>query len=246
MSVARIRASRIASAHRPGPAGLGEPGVVDQVDDGQHRPEPVGQLVLLRHPVRDAGGLDLALGTHEALRHRRLGDQERRGRPPRSTGRRAAAGSARPALRSTRAGWQQVKMRRSRSSCTGPASSGTAGSWSSGASTATSLSSSRPRDSRRRRSIARLRAVVVIQPPGLGGRPSRGHLRSAIANASWTASSARSMSPKTRIRVATDAAGLLAEDPADLSVARAWTRRRLAHAQAPARPRTAGPRSASR
>ena len=39
------------------------------------------------------------------------------------------------------------------------------------------LSSSRSRDSRRSRSIARLRAVVVIQPPGLGGRPSRGHLR---------------------------------------------------------------------
>ena len=44
----------------------------------------------------------------------------------------------------------------------------------------------------------------VIQPPGLGGRPSRGHLVNATANASWTASSARSMSPKTRIRVATE------------------------------------------
>src|SRR5947208_1863277 len=102
------------------------------------------------------------------------------------------------------AGWQQVKMRRSRSSCTGPATSALPRSLLAGASTATSLSSSRPRDSRRRRSIARLRAVVVIQPPGLGGRPSPGHLRKATANASCTASSATSMSPKTRTRAATD------------------------------------------
>src|SRR2546425_11115464 len=102
------------------------------------------------------------------------------------------------------AGWQQVKMRRSWSSCTGPTSSGMPGSSLPGESTATSMSSSRPRASRRRRSMARLRAVVVIHPPGLGGRPSPGHLRRATANASCTASSARSMSPNTRIRVATD------------------------------------------
>src|SRR5947208_17065471 len=51
--------------------------------------------------------------------------------------------------------------------------------------------------------MAHLRAVVVIQPPGLGGRPSIGHLRTATTNASCTASSATSMSPKIRIRVAT-------------------------------------------
>src|SRR5712691_3796682 len=102
------------------------------------------------------------------------------------------------------AGWQQVKIRRSRSSCTGPTSSGRPGLLFPGESTATSPSSSRPRDSRRKRSIARLRAVVVIQPPGLGGSPSAGHLRKATANASCTASSATSMSPKTRIRAATD------------------------------------------
>src|SRR3989454_8055747 len=95
-------------------------------------------------------------------------------------------------------------MRRSRSSCTGPSFSGAPGSSLPGESTATSLSSSRPRDSRRRRSMARLRAVVVIQPPGLGGSPPTGHLRRATANASCTASSATSMSPKTRIRAATD------------------------------------------
>src|SRR6266704_2383762 len=100
--------------------------------------------------------------------------------------------------------WQQVKMRRSRSSCTGPSFPAERGSWLSGESSAASLSSGRPRDSRRKRSMARLRAVVVIQAPGLGGRPAPVHLRRATANASWTASSATSMSPKTRIRAATD------------------------------------------
>src|SRR5262245_60084386 len=57
--------------------------------------------------------------------------------------------------------------------------------------------------SRRRRSIARLRAVVVIHPPGLGGTPSTGHRSLATRNASWTASSATSMLPKRRTRVAT-------------------------------------------
>ena len=52
--------------------------------------------------------------------------------------------------------------------------------------------------------MARFRAVVVIQPPGFGGRPSTGHFLRARANASWTASSAMSMSPNMRISVATD------------------------------------------
>src|SRR5207247_5591718 len=52
--------------------------------------------------------------------------------------------------------------------------------------------------------MARLRAVVVMQPPGFGGRPSPGRLCSAPATASWTASSAASMSPKARMRDATD------------------------------------------
>src|SRR6476620_5442235 len=52
--------------------------------------------------------------------------------------------------------------------------------------------------SRRNRSIARLPAVVVSQPPGLGGPPDSGHFSSAITSASPAASSARSMSPKRR------------------------------------------------
>ena len=53
-----------------------QPGVVDEVDDGQHGAQAVGQLVNLWHAVGDAGGLDLSLGAREALRHRRFGDQE--------------------------------------------------------------------------------------------------------------------------------------------------------------------------
>ena len=60
--------------------------------------------------------------------------------------------------------------------------------------------------------MARLRAVVVIQPPGFGGIPVFGHPSAAIANASATASSARSMSPKTRIKVAVHRPGFAPED----------------------------------
>ena len=56
--------------------------------------------------------------------------------------------------------------------------------------------------SRRRRSMARLRAVVTIQAPGLRGTPSRGQRSAAMVNASCTASSARSKSPRTRMRMA--------------------------------------------
>src|SRR4051812_26282434 len=59
------------------------------------------------------------------------------------------------------------------------------------------------RFSRRRRSIARRRAVSAIQAAGLGGTPSRGQRSSATTKASWTASSARSRSPNARARAAT-------------------------------------------
>src|SRR5690349_7071793 len=51
--------------------------------------------------------------------------------------------------------------------------------------------------------MARLRAVVTIHAPGWGGTPSAGHVAAATVNASWTTSSAMSMSPRKRIRVAT-------------------------------------------
>src|SRR5215472_12142727 len=46
-------------------------------------------------------------------------------------------------------------------------------------------------------------AVVVSQAPGLGGTPSAGHRRTAVANASAAASSAMSRSPKRLVREAT-------------------------------------------
>ena len=66
--------------------------------------------------------------------------------------------------------------------------------------------------------MARLRAVVVIQPPGFGGRPSTGHFRSAIGEGLLD----RVLG---EVDVAEDAdqgghrpTGLLAEDPADQRV----------------------------
>src|SRR5215472_5153130 len=44
----------------------------------------------------------------------------------------------------------------------------------------------------------------MIQPAGLGGIPAVGHRWTATVNASWTDSSAMSMSPNTRTRTATD------------------------------------------
>jgi hypothetical protein len=51
----------------------------DEVEHGEHEGEPLGQLVVGRDPEGDPGVADLALGAHQALRHRRLGDQERAG-----------------------------------------------------------------------------------------------------------------------------------------------------------------------
>ena len=51
--------------------------VEDQVDDGEHRGEAIGQQMVGRHPERDPGRLDLALRAHEPLRHRRLRHEER-------------------------------------------------------------------------------------------------------------------------------------------------------------------------
>ena len=109
------------------------------------------------------------------------------------------------------AGWQHVKINRSRSSVISCISSSASRSWMRW----TSSVFSRRRCSRRRRSIARLRAVVVIHAPGLSGTPSTGQRSSAIANASCTASSASSKSPSTRMSVATARPGLAAEQAID-------------------------------
>ena len=50
--------------------------VEDEVDDREHRDQPVGQQVVGRDAEGDAGTLDLRLRAHEPLGHRRLGDEE--------------------------------------------------------------------------------------------------------------------------------------------------------------------------
>ena len=98
------------------------------------------------------------------------------------------------------AGWQHVKIRRRRSSCTACSSGGSSAGTSSRI--ASSWRSAREA-SRRKRSMARLRAVVTIQPAGLGGIPLSVHRSTAAMNASCTASSAAEISPKTRTRIDT-------------------------------------------
>jgi hypothetical protein len=90
------------------------------------------------------------------------------------------------------AGWQHVKTSSSRSSGNGVSSIGS--SAASGTSSRRVFSTSVR--SRRRRSMARLRAVVISHVAGLEGTPSRGQRSAAIANASCAASSARSKSPR--------------------------------------------------
>jgi hypothetical protein len=70
-----MRANRIASEQSCGGLTV-KPSVVDEVDNREHRLHAPGQLISLRHEVRDPRGLDLALGTREPLRHRRLRNQE--------------------------------------------------------------------------------------------------------------------------------------------------------------------------
>src|SRR5688500_12986347 len=98
-----------------------------------------------------------------------------------------------------RAGWQHVKISRSRSSRTGPVSSGGESSMSM---VASAYFESRLA-SRLSRSSALFAATVVSQAPGLGGSPSRGHRSTATSSASEVASSAMSRSPNRRASAAT-------------------------------------------
>jgi hypothetical protein len=100
------------------------------------------------------------------------------------------------------AGWQQVKIRRRRSSGISPGSRG-AGAAALASVTASASSFEISRACRRRRSMALCRAVRISQARGTGGTPVAGHWSTAAAKASWVASSARSKSRTSRIRVAT-------------------------------------------
>ena len=83
ISMHNTRASRMASAVRLAAdqiaTGAGRVALVEeQVEDRQHRRRPLHELVRRRHCEGDAGMADLALGPHEALRHRGLGTRKAR------------------------------------------------------------------------------------------------------------------------------------------------------------------------
>ena len=101
--------------------------VEHEVEDGEHRAQPLGEQVVGRHAERDARSADLPLRAHEPLRHRRLGDEERARdlavvSPP--TSRSVSA----TRLSAASAGWQHVKTSASRSSGIALTSSSSAGS----------------------------------------------------------------------------------------------------------------------
>ena len=62
-----------------GPGGRRVSLVEDQVEHGEHRVEAVGQFVCVRRADGNARVAHLALGPHQPLRHRGLGDDERAG-----------------------------------------------------------------------------------------------------------------------------------------------------------------------
>jgi hypothetical protein len=64
-----------AEADRLG-AQVGRALVEDQVDDGEDPAQPVREVGVAGHAVRDPGVADLRLGADQALRHGRLGDEE--------------------------------------------------------------------------------------------------------------------------------------------------------------------------
>ena len=202
ISAARIAAEPDRLRHQVGPrqivAGRRAVALVeDQVDDGERGVEPVGQQVVRRHAIRDARGADLPLRAHEPLRERLLRHEERardlRRREPADEPqrqrdlrvRRERRMAAREEEREPLVGDRRLVVHRF-----------------------LRLRRARPRArarrrSRRSRSIAFRRAVTVSHAPGLSGTPVRGHVTSAAPSASWSASSARSMSRRSLISVAT-------------------------------------------
>ena len=84
--------------------------------------------------------------------------------------------------------------------------------------------------------MARFLAVVTIQPAGFGGTPVSGQRSAATRNASWTASSATSMSPKRRTRVA------IAWPDSSRKTCSTVSAAADTGSTAPARPETAAPR----
>ena len=210
ISRASRRPRRIASVHSSArtsrsPALARVALVEDEVDDGEHAVQAVGHLGVDRHLVRDVRGGDLALGAHEALGHRGLGDEEgardlRRGQAAEGAQRQRDAGvhRQRGVTAGEDAGAGGRRPGRSRPRAPGPPRGGRAPSacagWAGGR-------AGRARGAGDRSPCAA--PPCVIQAPGLSGTPSRGHAASATAKASCSASSASWKSPpRWRISVA--------------------------------------------
>ena len=133
------------------------------------------------------------------------------------------------------AGWQQVKTSSSRSS--GKSVVCSAGSTVTSTScSASARSLSVPVRSRRMRSTARLRAVVVSQARGWVGTPSRGQRSAAVAKASWAASSASSKLPRRPTRVARTRPHSSRKTASSSAVPRSWD------VSPPSTPRPGAPR----
>jgi hypothetical protein len=64
------------AAHERLPTTRGVALVEDEIDDTQHRRQPVRELCVRGHPERDARVANLAAGAHQPLRHRRLRHEE--------------------------------------------------------------------------------------------------------------------------------------------------------------------------
>ena len=64
-------------AHQPIALGGRVALVEDEIHDSQHAAQALGELLVGGHAIADVRIGDLALGAHDALAHRRLGDQER-------------------------------------------------------------------------------------------------------------------------------------------------------------------------
>ncbi len=168
----------------------------DQGDRGEHAREALLELGGGRGAEGDARVADLAARPGESLRDRLVADEERaRDRRRVEPGDEPERQRDLRVRRERRGGSTCRSARGARRGTPPPRNRG----W---ARAVASRRSSRPRARRRAWSIARRRAVVVIQPPGFAGRPSRGQRSSAIAKASWTASSAASTSPNARTNVA--------------------------------------------
>ena len=177
--------------------------VEDEVDDGHHGVEALGQLVVVGHAVRDAArrGSSASRARAAAPSWRRA--RGTRARSPRSQARERAQRERDLRLdgeRRVAAGEDEAQAivgpcaasPRRRVAVVGEAARGRRAARPAGAS----------RARRRRSSTALLRAARMSHARGLSGRPSRGHCRTAASKAASSASSARSKSPRTRISVA--------------------------------------------